>query len=110
MVKEERTTTVVSLTPAESHNQGPGEEANICKTIIQSRLLIHHIIKEVMDSVHLSAQVARGRYATPCGRSNGATKVGEGGRPLGPPHARSARRAAQRLGSRSDASHIIKGA
>ena len=45
VVKEEHTTTVVSLTPVESDNQGPGEEANICKTIIQSRILIHHIIK-----------------------------------------------------------------
>ena len=52
-----------------------------------------------MDFVHLSAQAARGRGV-----------VGEGGRPLGPPHARaarvaprSARRAAQRASRRAAA-------
>ena len=74
-----------------------------------------------MDSVHLSAQAARGRVATPCGRSNGAVaplRVSWGGGAAArPPRAArpatraqcvsracSARRAAQRLGSRSDAS------
>ena len=68
-----------------------------------------------MDFVHLSAQAARGRVATPCGRSNGAVaplRVSWGGGAAARPpravrpatRARSARRAAQRLGSRSDAS------
>ena len=74
-----------------------------------------------VDSVHLSAQAARGRVATPCGRSNGAVaplRVSWGGGAAArPPRAarpatraqrvsrvRSARRAAQRLVSRSDAS------
>ena len=74
-----------------------------------------------MDRLCLSAQAARGRVATPCGRSNGAVaplRVSWGGvaaarppraaRPATRAHCvslvRSARCAAQRLGSRSDAS------
>ena len=63
--------------------------------------------------VHLSAQAARGRVATPYGRSNGAVaplRVSWGGGAAARPatRARSARRAAQRLGSRSDASKFLK--